>query len=681
MSKVEVTREYFNNVGFMAYRTFLAIQEFEKLLKAAVGGKRLSQSKMTALTELALGNFEHDTQLVSILYRTHKGLATEGKVPSLYVFDSLARAARSRANQSHADPKSSVGNAATFLAKIEGVLDGLIQDMIATGTTEAKEKTLKVLDIWTKANTFPAPVLARLTGYTRDSAHTATDNANSQPSPSTVDPRKSSTPLDQSGTSTLYQAPDTSGLLALLAQAQATATPAEPSPQVNVGIDTAQLAILQQLAGNLAQPLSASETNGQSPYANRSPEPPYGRDSRSDYPRHNYDDRSPPHRDRDYRGDRYDDRDRRRGYGDRSRFDDREGFSKQQGGGRSYDRENERGPSRRGRWDDRSGSSVRRRSRSPPQRDGYREPPSYQSSRPPLPERSGQESPLHSTNPSRHGSSSSFSAPRRDPRFDSRSPSTSESGRPAAGHALSPTITPSAIPSFESQSADVPSKGPALDGQGAAGLQGFDFTTFDPTNPASWDSLGKAWQVSCGKPPTQDELMMYVMTGGMSAAGGMPMMTAEATTSTTETNQIPTWDGGASNDNGQAWNGQQQNFQSQRGRGRGRGRGFGGNRGGFGGARDGRNGFGEDGYGSSSYPGSSDAVVLGGGDSSSSMSPVAYGASQSIPGSSDSTPTSSVTLSATSSTAGPLSGTVATKGQMFKVGDKWKWVKAGDIIP
>lgn len=58
MSKVEVTREYFNNVGFMAYRTFLGIQEFEKLLKAAVGGKRLSQSKMTALTELALGNFE-----------------------------------------------------------------------------------------------------------------------------------------------------------------------------------------------------------------------------------------------------------------------------------------------------------------------------------------------------------------------------------------------------------------------------------------------------------------------------------------------------------------------------------------------------------------------------------------------------------------------------------------------
>ncbi|KIO24683.1 hypothetical protein M407DRAFT_8809 [Tulasnella calospora MUT 4182] len=698
MSKVEVPQEYLN-----------VTKEFEKLLKAAVGGKRLSQSKMTALTELALNNFEHDTQMVSILYRTHKGLATEGKVPSLYVFDSLARAARSRATQSRADPKSSIGNAATFLAKIEGVLDGLIQDMIATGTTEAKEKTLKVLDIWTKANTFPAPVLARLTGYTRDSTHAATDNANNQPSsstistaaalaPVTVDPRKAPTPPEQSGSAVLYQAPapDTSGLLALLAQAQATATPAEANPHnnvpstPNVGIDSTQLAFLQQLAGNLTQPSGVSgcpkemngRANGHSPYTNRSPEPPYSRDYRSDYPRRSYGDRSPPPRDRDYRGDRYDDRDRRGGYGDRTRFDDREGFGDRRGG-RSYDRDNERGPSRRDRWDDRGGGPAWRRSRSPQQRDGHREPP-HQSSRPPLPERSGQGSPLQSTNPSRQGSVGSFGTPRRDTRFGSPIAPTNDVSHPAAGNTLSPTITTSTIPSFESHPngpTDASSGGPVsqpVDGQGTLGLQGYDFAKFDPMNPASWDSLGKAWEVSYGKPPTQEELMMFVMTGGMSATGGMPSTGGDATA--TETNQIPTWDG-ASNADGQAWSGQQQNLQNQRGRGRGRGRGYGHNRGGYGGGRDGRNGFGDDGYGSSSYSGSSDAVVLGGGDSSSSMSPVAYGGSHTIPASSNATSVPSAAADGAPSSSTLLSGTVATKGQMVKVGDKWKWVKAGDIIP
>lgn len=76
--------------------------------------------------------------MVSVLYRTHKTLPASSKIPSLYIFDSLARAARSQAVKTRADPKSITGNAATFLVKIEGVLDGLIHDMIAIGTTETK---------------------------------------------------------------------------------------------------------------------------------------------------------------------------------------------------------------------------------------------------------------------------------------------------------------------------------------------------------------------------------------------------------------------------------------------------------------------------------------------------------------------------------------------------------------
>ena len=39
------------------------------------------------------------------------------------------------------DINSEKGNCATFLLKMDGVLDGLIQDMVALGTPEAKVST------------------------------------------------------------------------------------------------------------------------------------------------------------------------------------------------------------------------------------------------------------------------------------------------------------------------------------------------------------------------------------------------------------------------------------------------------------------------------------------------------------------------------------------------------------
>lgn len=83
---------------------------------------------------------QNDTQLVSILYRTHKSLPMAAKVSSLYVFDALCRAARHQANKQGitADINSSHGNCATFLLKVEGVLEGLFQDMIMVGSPESK---------------------------------------------------------------------------------------------------------------------------------------------------------------------------------------------------------------------------------------------------------------------------------------------------------------------------------------------------------------------------------------------------------------------------------------------------------------------------------------------------------------------------------------------------------------
>jgi protein NRD1 len=87
-----------------------------------------------------LGLYQRDTQIVSILYRTHKSLPTVAKVSSLYVFDALSRAARHQVSKQGltGDINSETGNCATFLLKVEGVLEGLFQDMIMVGSPESK---------------------------------------------------------------------------------------------------------------------------------------------------------------------------------------------------------------------------------------------------------------------------------------------------------------------------------------------------------------------------------------------------------------------------------------------------------------------------------------------------------------------------------------------------------------
>ncbi|KAI0701476.1 hypothetical protein BC835DRAFT_212520 [Cytidiella melzeri] len=139
-----------------------SLEGFETTLKEVVHAKRLSASKIEKLTELALKLMEHDTQLVSILYRTHKSSSAASKINSLYAFDALARAARNQVAKQNVDVHAIVGNCATFLIKVEGVLEGLFQDVLSSGPREAKEKTKKILDIWLKSNTFPSAVLTRL---------------------------------------------------------------------------------------------------------------------------------------------------------------------------------------------------------------------------------------------------------------------------------------------------------------------------------------------------------------------------------------------------------------------------------------------------------------------------------------------------------------------------------------
>ncbi|TFK91455.1 hypothetical protein K466DRAFT_320457 [Polyporus arcularius HHB13444] len=245
------------------------IEAFETALKDVVNAKQLSQTKMNTLTGVALKCMKDDTQMVSILYRTHKGLSASAKVWSLYAFDALARAARHQVNKNHvvADVNAEQGNCATFLLKIQGVLDGLFRDLVISGI---KEKAKKILDIWTKQNTFSSAVLSPLFAMLKEAENEKEPDKGDQsaipppvqPSAPAVSPvpvvPPSAAPVGF--VDTQLQAT----LLALLSQAANTASPpvpasqsappplhyaAAPVPPAPVPVlDANQLALLQQLA-------------------------------------------------------------------------------------------------------------------------------------------------------------------------------------------------------------------------------------------------------------------------------------------------------------------------------------------------------------------------------------------------------------------------------------------------
>jgi protein NRD1 len=122
-----------------------------------------------------------------------------------------------------------------------------------------------------------------------------------------------------------------------------------------------------------------------------------------------------------------------------------------------------------------------------------------------------------------------------------------------------------------------------------SGLDKFDVGTFDFRAAASWEALGKLWQISHGYLPSQEELMQFVIARGAAATGPV--------TSPSMTDQ--TWPRSDWSDapGGGAWRG-----------GRGWGRHPRGGRGGFG------HGYQKWGHMNMGYEtNTSDAIVLGGG--------------------------------------------------------------------
>jgi protein NRD1 len=203
----------------------------------------------------------------------------------------------------------------------------------------------------------------------------------------------------------------------------------------------------------------------------------------------------------------------------------------------------------------------------------------------------------------------------------------------------------------------------------SGGLDAFDFASFNPMLPASWVALGKAFEVSNGYTPSQEELMMMI-SGGMMAFAQMQGVGGMGGTGMNGMQTEQGMNGGQWGDSGQEWN-------TVGGRGRGsQHRGRSGFRGRGGGGLDGGYQYQQQQWGSNTgYNGSTyghaaqetDAVVLGGAsDAQSDGYCDAAGAGDDGPQSADDTE------------ALGTGGTGGTGGSMRKVGDKWIFVRNSD---
>ncbi|KAH8110786.1 hypothetical protein DFH11DRAFT_1513916, partial [Phellopilus nigrolimitatus] len=524
---------------------------FETTLKEVVNGKRLSASKMAKLTEISMKLMEHDTQLVSILYRTHKSLPIGAKTSSLYCFDALCRAARHQVTKQNLSGNihAEKGNCATFLLKIEGVLDGLFQDINSSGISEAKEKTKKILDIWTKSNTFPANVLTRLTGQVRTA-----ENPKASSGTTTTDPRKHPTPPSEvtpppaaiAATPTVESAQ--AALLALLSSAAAANNASGSQTTTNTSsiqanstppqsqLEQIQLVLLQQLAnktsagiGNVAPPfVPAQQTLNFPSSSSRSPPNPesYASLDRRD-PRFSRFEDAPAGGLGRGRGTPYDDR---RG-GFRGNPPPRENFRGRRN--HEHDRQHSWGREKDDHWEPPNRGRISR-SRSPPPRGaGRRDGRPYSPPRRPSVTTPTEVSRAVPGAPEvgKDEFGRDIRAPSEDPEGKILPASSTEGD--ARGRSMS--VHEGADASYE-QVPETPSGNvtPIANPNDSSlahsgGLESFDLASFDPTNAASWKALGDAFEVTNGYLPSQEELMNLVMSGmgmamgmGMGGMGGVP---------------------------------------------------------------------------------------------------------------------------------------------------------------
>ncbi|KAB8199313.1 hypothetical protein BDV34DRAFT_207084 [Aspergillus parasiticus] len=257
-----------------------AVAELDNYLQSMLALKPpgVSGSKINSITSLCTANVQNESVLIQKIYTHFKKAPGTHKLGVLYVVDSVTRQWVEAARKA-GQPSGSAAPDGTFAAGVNRVtelLPVLMTDIINNAPEDQKEKIRKLVDIWERGYTFPAPMLAsfkeKLNAPAAHNVESTTPEGS--PAPNYIPlggPQQSQLPLPSNGaTSTTPQsAPDTSSILKALADMakQNTAAPsasAAPAvaPQPNpLGTLTQQSAAPQPVSSAVDQ--ASQPQNGQ----------------------------------------------------------------------------------------------------------------------------------------------------------------------------------------------------------------------------------------------------------------------------------------------------------------------------------------------------------------------------------------------------------------------------------
>ncbi|GKZ31533.1 hypothetical protein AbraIFM66950_012258 [Aspergillus brasiliensis] len=246
-----------------------AVAELDNYLQSMLALKPpgVSGSKINSITSLCTANVQNESVLIQKIYTHFKKAPGTHKLGVLYVVDSVTRQWVEAARKA-GQPSGSAAPDGTFAAGVNRVtelLPVLMTDIINNAPEDQKEKIKKLVDIWERGYTFPAPMLAsfkeKLNAPPSQNVESTTPEGS--PAPNYIPLGGQQQPLNGApSTTSAQQAPDTSSILKALADMakQNTTAPAAPA----VAAQTNPLNALTQQS-TVPQPASSSVDQASQP--------------------------------------------------------------------------------------------------------------------------------------------------------------------------------------------------------------------------------------------------------------------------------------------------------------------------------------------------------------------------------------------------------------------------------
>ncbi|KAL4812829.1 hypothetical protein BDW67DRAFT_169411 [Aspergillus spinulosporus] len=261
-----------------------AVAELDNYLQSMLALKApgVSGSKINSITSLCTANVQNESVLIQKIYTHFKKAPGTHKLGVLYVVDSVTRQWLDAARKA-GQPSGSAAPDGTFAAGVNRVtelLPVLMTDIINNAPEDQKEKIKKLVDIWERGYTFPAPMLAsfkqKLNAPASNNVESTTPEGSPAPNQALFAGTQQQSSVSANGTASAtpaQSAPDTSSILKALADMakQNTAAPAAPAAAASVNPLSAlsqQTTVPQPASSSVDQALQSQvSTAGVNPYA------------------------------------------------------------------------------------------------------------------------------------------------------------------------------------------------------------------------------------------------------------------------------------------------------------------------------------------------------------------------------------------------------------------------------